>query len=360
MAPASTDWARVFTVSVDRADAPALAGVYSRTLAATHAPAVAGTNTPVVASTNAPANGAHPPAAATRATATSGSLCFTPRYRLQAGLAYRVRYALGADKADQVLRPPAAPRSAAARVERLQPSAAQWPENQLRFYLHFSQPMARGEAFARLHLIEVTNANTNASAEVKLPFLEIHEELWDREQRRLTVLFDPGRVKRGLVPHNDVGPPLVAGRRYRLVVDAAWPDAAGQPMAAPFEKEFIATAAVRQGVAPAEWRVTPPRAGTRQPVVVDFPRPLDSGLLVSCFSVLGVAGESHTEREEMRWLFVPDQPWTAGQQSIEVGSALEDVAGNRLGRAFDVDLDVFDRVKTAPAASHRLPFTPAR
>ena len=32
------------------------------------------------------------------------------------------------------------------------------------------------------------------------PFLELDEELWSTDGRRFTLLFDPGRIKRGLKP----------------------------------------------------------------------------------------------------------------------------------------------------------------
>ena len=35
-------------------------------------------------------------------------------------------------------------------VEHVYPSTDQLPENQLKFYLHFSAPMSRGEAYSRI------------------------------------------------------------------------------------------------------------------------------------------------------------------------------------------------------------------
>ena len=46
--------------------------------------------------------------------------------------------------------------------------------------------------------------------------LEVGEELWDADQCRLTLFFDPGRIKRGLRPHLEAGPPLTEGEAYRL------------------------------------------------------------------------------------------------------------------------------------------------
>ena len=110
------------------------------------------------------------------------------------------------------------------------------PENLLKFYLHFSAPMSRGEAYRRIHLLD---ADGN---EVADPFLELGEELWDRDMRRFTLLFDPGRIKRGLKPREEVGPVLEEGKQYTLVVDRDWLDATGYPLAAKMRKTFRALA----------------------------------------------------------------------------------------------------------------------
>ncbi|MCH7864908.1 MAG: hypothetical protein IIC56_06820, partial [Proteobacteria bacterium] len=96
------------------------------------------------------------------------------------------------------------------------PSADVLPENLLKFYLHFSAPMSRGDSYQHIRLVR-----QNGSV-VDLPFLELDQELWDRRQTRLTLLFDPGRIKRGLKPHEEVGPALKPGRRYTLEIDAHW------------------------------------------------------------------------------------------------------------------------------------------
>jgi hypothetical protein len=46
-------------------------------------------------------------------------------------------------------------------------------------------------------------------------------------ERRLTLLFDPGRIKRGLRPRADLGSALLAGKRYKLVVGDGMADATG-------------------------------------------------------------------------------------------------------------------------------------
>jgi len=57
---------------------------------------------------------------------------------------------------------------------------------------------------------------------------------------------------------------------------------------------------------------------------------------------------------DTRWLFKPLSPWEAGEYEIVALSILEDPAGNRIGRAFEVDMTKA-RADAAPEA-YRLAF----
>ncbi|MSV30782.1 MAG: hypothetical protein EXQ52_18850 [Bryobacterales bacterium] len=202
--------------------------------------------------------------------------------------------------------------------------------------------MNRGEAYRHIRLLD------ESGEPVALPFLEIDQELWDREARRLTVLFDPGRIKRGLVPNEEAGLPINAGGRYTLVIDAGWQDATGRPLKAEFRKEFRAVASDRIPPDPKTWRIGAPAAGKRDPVSLEFPEPMDHALLLGLIEVTTragrrVAGSAAVDHEEMRWRFTPVEPWKPGEYSVQVARTLEDRAGNTVGRPFDVD--VFERVE---------------
>ena len=173
-------------------------------------------------------------------------------------------------------------------------------------------------------------------------FLELGEELWDPQLRRFTLLCDPVRVKRGLVPREELGPVLEAGRDYTLVVDRDWPDAQGRPLAAAARKSFHVLPPDEEPIDPAAWHVEPPVAGTREPLVVRFPEPLDHALLHRAITVVNaagtlVAGEIDIAEEETVWRFVPYAAWQQGKYSLLIDAILEDLAGNAVGRAFDVD-----------------------
>lgn len=271
-----------------------------------------------------------------------GALHFRPKYPLEPGVSYRAVFSLVNEKAEFSYTMPKPAVVATTLVEHVYPSTSKLPENLLKLYLHFSAPMSKGEAFKRIHLVE------EGGSEVNLPFLEIAEELWDREFKRLTILFDPGRIKRDLVPNKEVGPPLKAGKKYSLVIDADWKDAKGVPLKAAFRKQFEVEPADRTPLDTANWRLGIPAPGTTDPVAVDFPEPLDSALMRRFIDVVDpsgavVKGAVTVEQEERRWVFRPAAPWAAGKYNLEVLAGLEDLAGNRVGRAFDVDK--FDQVQ---------------
>lgn len=290
-------------------------------------------------------------------------IAFTPRFPFRAGLTYRAVFDVAAIEAlpqatkaglERVLALPAARAASAARVAAVYPSGDELPENLLKFYIHFTAPMSRGEAYRRIHILDADNR------EVPDAFLRLGEELWSPDGRRFTLLFDPARIKRGLRPNLDEGMPLVAGRRYTLLIDDEWCDAAGVPLAEEHRKAFRTSQADEQQPEPGRWRLAAPEAGTREPLVVSFDEPLDHALLQRMIAVRDgadrdVAGEVRVDRGERRWSFTPAKAWTAGKFSLVVDGMLEDLAGNSPGRPFEV-ANAGDEVGATSATSITLPF----
>ena len=227
--------------------------------------------------------------------------------------------------------PAAAPLAATTRVAQVYPSAGVLPANALKLYIYFSAPMRKGDSWKHLHLLARRSAGRSTRS------WNSTRNLWDRDQRRFTVLFDPGRIKRGLASLAEAGPALEEGHNYTLVIDRDWLDGRGVPLAEEFRKEFRAAAADRIPPDPKKWRVTAPRAGTPDDLVIRFPKPLDYALLQHEIEVTGVAGKVSVARDETEWRFTPDRPWRAGNYTIVIRTTLEDLAGNHINRAFDVD-----------------------
>ena len=278
-------------------------------------------------------------------------LVFTPRYPLRKGLAHRVVFSPGAlpGAADADATPivkrfslPKPRISATTSVARVYPSGNKLPENLLKFYLEFSAPMRQGDVYQYIKL-----RRTDGTL-VDLPFLELDEELWDNTGTRLTLLIDPGRIKRGLKPREDVGPVLQEGESYTLRIDAKWPDAQGNPLIKPFAKHFKVGPPDEQQPDPKRWKLTAPPAETDQSLVVEFPEPLDHAMLHRVLRVVDsqgkpLKGKILVDRGETRWQFQPSAAWTAGHYRIVIDTTLEDRAGNSIGRPFDVD--VFESIQ---------------
>jgi hypothetical protein len=262
-----------------------------------------------------------------------GELVFRPRFPLTPGMHLRAVYRGVASTFDI---PAAAPPAIATRVEAVYPSSGVLPENALKLYVFFSAPMQRGDSWQYLSLLR------EDGSKVEGPFLELDQELWDAQQRRFTILFDPGRIKRGLASLAEVGPALEAGHRYTLVIHREWRDGRGAPMVEDYRKTFQVAAADRTPPDPKTWRVSAPRAGGSAPLVITFPKPMDFALLQHEISVAGMAGTVAVDRGETEWRFTPERPWRAGKYRIVVRTTLEDLAGNHILRAFDVD--VFDPI----------------
>lgn len=272
---------------------------------------------------------------------------FRPRFALARGARYEVAFnpsLLSSAAAQQNVRPvhqtvllARPPRGPATTVAQVYPTSARLPENLPKFYLHFTGPMSRGGVYRYIHLLGPDGK------EVELPFLELDEELWDRDTRRLTLLLDPGRIKRGLKPREEVGPALEEGKAYTLVIDRDWPDSLGDPLAEPFKKSFTVAPPDDVPPDPAKWRARAPSAGSNTPLHVAFPQPLDHALLLRLLDVVGpdghpVQGQSAIAAGETAWDFTPEQPWVAGVYRLVIDTRLEDLAGNRIGKPFEVDV----------------------
>ena len=289
----------------------------------------------------------------------TNSLRFTPQFPLEPGVRYRAVFTSRSSRPqfDEISGTFVVPRRVLKRTTVLRdvfPSADVLPENLLKFYLLFSAPMSGGNSYDHIRL-QRQNGTT-----VEVPFLRLEEELWDPEMRRLTVLIDPGRIKRGVQPNERLGPSIREGGRYTLIVDAAFKDATGSPLQQSFRKSFQVGPAERDPLDPKQWRIHAPKAGTREPLTIQFLKPMDYALAKRVISVVTsggsrIAGEVRLVNHEARWRFVPAADWVAGRHELVIQTTLEDLAGNNIGKAFEVD--VFEQVdRQVPAAAVTVAF----
>ncbi len=290
---------------------------------------------------------------------TDAALEFRPAFPFDAGRAYSVRFEPAslpdprdAPAIEKSVALPAPAKAPATVVSAIYPTSGTWPENLLRFYIHFSAPMSRESALGFVRLLD------DAGREVPDALLELDVDFWNPEHTRYTVFFDPGRVKRGLRPNLELGRALRAGRRYAIEVQAGWRDAQSQPLKSTYRHELLAGPPIELALATRDWRVQAPAVGTRGPLTVVFPWPLDHGLLQRAVGVarpggMPLAGEIQVDAGETRWSFIPSQPWQPGAHDLVVLTLLEDPSGNKVGRAFEEVADVRAAAPgSGPGAAH--------
>ena len=281
------------------------------------------------------------PDVAGRCELKDGCLHFEPLFPFEPGVGYRASFTpsavIGLGEVTSQTIAFSMVKSASMSVTHVQhiyPTSDSLPDNLLRFYLVFSNPMQRGFAEDQ---IKVLGSDGLPVADVlyRAPL-----ELWDPSMRVLTVLLDPGRLKRGVGPNNALGPPLTAGDRYTLVIGAGMVDGSGQALAAGVAKPFRVTQAVREPIRIGQWRILVPAVCTCGPLILQFPGRRDWALLMNSMSVRlvdgrRVVGAVALDDWEDGWRFTPETPWVAGSYEVEVCSDLEDVSGNSLLAAFD-------------------------
>ena len=203
---------------------------------------------------------------------TADALRFTPRFPFDPGRPYYVR--LDPSRLPGAVRwpmvtvsvgRPAPPAGPPTDVLQVYPSGGTLAENQLRMYVQFSAPMGRRGALEHMRILD------EAGKEVEDPFLPLDTDLWNHDATRLTVLFDPGRVKRGILPNVEMGRALRPGERYTLVISQAWTDAQGRPLASEFRRTFRVAPPDEHPIDVAAWRIDPPGPDSRDPVTRDIP-----------------------------------------------------------------------------------------
>lgn len=266
---------------------------------------------------------------------------FTPRFAFDSGVVFRATLDLGALGRPGLVEGqtlefsfPRETGSADTKVSHVFPSSAVLPENLLRFYIRFSNPMQRGLA---ANNIEVLGPDGGPTPDV---LYRAPVELWDHSMSCLTVLLDPGRLKRGVGPNRVLGPPLKAGQRYTLVIGTGMIDVYGRPLRKAFNRPFTVSEAVRAPITIEEWGISRPAAGSREPLELTCPRPLDwaqllHGITVVSETGLPISGCVDIGTGETQWRFTPDEPWQAGTYSVCVAPSLEDICGNTPYGPFD-------------------------
>jgi outer membrane protein assembly factor BamB len=269
--------------------------------------------------------------------ARSGNkLTFRPRFAFRAGATYRARLQAAGKTTSLDYRVPMPADKAPPRLVKIYPTADVLPANHLRFYLYFDRPMRGGTELFK-HLI----LRDQKGKEIDAPWL--NDEIWDEDNNCLILYIHPGRIKWGVELRESMGPVLHEKQSYSLVVRGEWTDLDGNKIGKDTIKRFRTTGEDRTRIELRKWKLTAPKAGTRDAVTLAIPRSIDyrslqTGLTVRNSKGRVVAGTVASGKGEMSWRFTPMQPWQAEAYRVSVNPDLEDVAGNTPARPFDMDL----------------------
>lgn len=261
---------------------------------------------------------------------------FSPVLPFRPGKSYQIKLSNG------VVMPFSIPanRSLKPEILHIYPTLDTLPENTLKFYIEFSQPMQAGKSD---QFISVSKQN----GEMISPFLNLQPELWNADNTILTLWLDPGRIKKKLLRHEKLGKPLEQGFIYTLEINTDWLSQNGLKLTNSFTKTFIVDDPITVALSLNNWKLSIPEKGTNDPLHIDFGQPLDHQLILETIKINGVSGSLETIDTDRSVLFTPKSTWTPGTYQITVDPKLEDLAGNNFHRPFDRDVQT-QKVVTAP------------
>ncbi len=271
-----------------------------------------------------------------------GNTTFTPVIPFSKGEVYEIRHCgnlhghFTIDRNEQSPRP---------ELVAIYPSIDTLPQNILKLYLEFSEPMQHVKS--ALDFIQIHDNSVDREVNV---FLELESELWNEEHNRLTLWFDPGRIKTDLIPNKKKGPPLLTGHEYTIGISSKWQSAAGIPLQKTYTKHFHVIEKDIQRPNPELWHLTIPERNTFNQMQIDFNESMDAILALETIKIHNDRGEKvsgmfNLADNEHKLLFEPTKKWEKGKYHLLIDPVLEDLAGNNLERLFDTDLSKSDPVE---------------
>lgn len=219
------------------------------------------------------------------------------------------------------------------RVVNVYPTADTLPENLLRFYIQFSHSMKAVNNLENIKLMDATGKEIQGAI-----FNNVYE-LWDKQQKQLTLIIDPARVKTGLVANKKMGRALKPGKYFKLVIEKA-EDIEGHQLDTPYLKEFFVKKVDISIPDTKNWTIYSPKSNSKSPMRITFLQSLDRMSLFSKIRLLNakqeiIQGSIKVTNLEKEWQFTPYDEWETGNYILQINSRLEDPAGNNLNGLFD-------------------------
>lgn len=266
-------------------------------------------------------------------TLTDDIVLFEPLIPLSPGLSYDI---LQDDKLIGQIKIPVNAHEEAPKLVSIYPDQDTLPENLLKIYLHFSKPMRTGHSLDNIYILD------GHKDTMRKVFLDLQPELWDTTRTVLTLWLDPGRIKRGLVLNKELGNPLKKAETYQLVILSKWKDNAGLSLVKEYTKQFTAGARDEQSPDIRKWKLSAPKAGTSEALIINTLEPLDHYLLQESIGIFDghkmIYSTSKISEHGKVLTIVPIAPWEPHAYKIRVLARLEDLVGNNLNHVFDRDI----------------------
>lgn len=230
-------------------------------------------------------------------------------------------------------------RTQAAELLAIYPKVDTVPENLLKMYFEFAQPMQ--EVGNALDFITVINETDSVDTQ---PFLRLESELWNKERTLLTLWLDPGRIKTDLIPNRERGLPLTAGKSYTVTINSSWKSIEGASLKKKYLKKFYVGPRDDRRPNANDWQVRMQDEDSLKSLYLNFKEPMDAFLAIETIRMYGtnnkqIKGEFKLLKNESVLRFVPEEEWKSSEIEIRIESRLEDLAGNNLNRLFDTPLD---------------------
>ncbi len=227
----------------------------------------------------------------------------------------------------------ASPEASNPRVIRISPEISEIPMNVLRIYIHFSAPMSFQNPY---DFIAIEN---DAGELLTEPFVIVPEGLWNIDRTRLTLLFHPGRIKRGVGPNMTHGNILEIGKSYSLKIHNSWKGSNGKELEKTFEKTFIVSNSLNEVIQYDQWKLNATK-GEMDQLLVKTLHPLDQPLSTRMLFIRTSAGQLIPSRVEFKnatelIIYWSNRPETDFELLID--PRLEDVCGNTPLNTFDYE-----------------------
>lgn len=207
------------------------------------------------------------------------------------------------------------------------------PANILRAYIHFSAPMSFENPYDFISILDFKGDT------LKDAFVEIQDGLWNADRTRLTILFHPGRIKRGVGPNVKQGSIFKDRKTYQLAIAKEWLDTNRNMLKSPFNKSFFITPSVRLALHPSDFKVKILREGDRYRVELCSDKILDHALAARMINLRNKDGDIVQDAEitsRTNSILIMSEYLKRGENYIlSINPELEDVSGNTFISAFD-------------------------